>query len=57
MLIKLRIEYYSDEKIEPTLDDELVNMLAKYGLRQWASGYSFIERVRDISFERENKEA
>lgn len=48
---ELRVYYKTKERIDSEFDKEIERLAEKYGLKWWASGFNFEEKVRDVCFE------
>lgn len=49
---ELKVYYKSKERIDEKFDREIEKVAKKYGLKWWASGFNYEDKVRDVCFDR-----
>lgn len=49
--MKKELKIYYSGKLNEELDEDLEDLLGKYGYKRWASGYNLEENIRDLAFE------
>lgn len=52
----LRVEYEAETGIDEVVDSAIEAALAELGWSRWASGCNLVTGIRDLAFEREDKE-
>lgn len=44
--------FYKSEKVEKDFDNAIEKFLKPLGFKWWASGYNFVEGIRDLAFDK-----
>lgn len=52
---ELKVYYKTKNRIDSNFDREITELANKYGLKWWASGWDYEDKVRDVCFDKKGK--